>query len=115
MPTLTEKNHPTEFLVAEVHPDISREVGILQAGQNLVDGQVVKLSGVKLVTAVAADLTVEEIILGNWNVSVDTKVPYVARLAAVKSSLLKVISGGSLISPTPTVINALGNRNIFLR
>jgi len=113
MVTLTEKIR--DAIVAELHPDLSREKGVLASGQNVIDGQVVKDNGSgKLVAAVAGDTTVEGLIVGNWNVSADTPVPYVARLAAAKAARV-TISGGALATTSAPVVTALNARNIFLR
>lgn len=114
MTTKTEGLHNAEFLVAEAHPDLSRESAILTSGQNVVDGQLVKFSTGKLVAAVAADAAVDGVIIGNWNVTADTKVSYVARLAAVKAAKLSnTTQVGAALSATN--VSALKLLNIYPR
>ena len=112
MPNFTPKSegqHAGEFILSEFPVGaLSRESGTVASGQNLVDGQVVQLSGDKLV-AKDSNLDTEGnlvtapegIVIGNWNASSTgpygatdlTKVPYIKRLAEVKDDLVTWESG----------------------
>lgn len=50
MTTLSEGKHAAEFLVSEANKTRSRKTGTVTSGQKLVAGEVVMLSGGKLVT-----------------------------------------------------------------
>lgn len=102
MSTKTEGKHTEEFLISE-EENISREAGTLASGQTVVDGQAVKDNGSgKLVAAAGTHDTAGDstetilgIVCGNWSVSADTTVPYIARIAAVKTSAVTYHTGGA--------------------
>lgn len=95
----TEGQHREEFLLTDLG-DLSRESADLASGQDVADGTLMKFSTGKLVAATGTVDTegnpTEDIagfIIGSWDVSADTPVAYVARLASVKSA--KIVIGGS--------------------
>lgn len=53
MTTLTERQHPGEFLVWEANAEYTRETGTVSSGQKLVDGTVLQLTGGELVAKAA--------------------------------------------------------------
>lgn len=114
MSVLTEGQHAGEFLVSEAPGTYSREAGTVASGQNLVDGQVVKLSSGKLIAAAGTNVagvgseTLEGVVIGDHDASDgDLKlVPYIARAAEVKDALLTKYTGGADADKT-TAINAL--------
>lgn len=76
MTTLTEGQHQGEFLISEAEGTRARATATVTSGQNLVDGQLVMLSGGKLVahdglldTSGAVITAVEGIMFGNYNAS----------------------------------------------
>ena len=96
----TEPQHKGEFLLSEAPGALSREKGVLTAGQKVADGRALALSAGKLVAATGAmDSSGDssEVIVGfaygavdasadGPGGSVDTPIVYIARLAEVKSS-----------------------------
>lgn len=100
--SLTEGQHPSEFIVSEFDtPNYCREVAVVSSGQNLVDGQLVQLSGSELVakdtdvdTEGAFTTAIEGIVIGNWNASSTgtnadiPDVPYLKRGPAVVADAL---------------------------
>jgi hypothetical protein len=94
MTVKTEGQHKGEFLVSEANGTLSREVGTLASGNTVNDGQVLALSGGKLVASVgnAGSEVLVGIVLGSHDASAADKpdVPYVARLAEVDGSLVTV-------------------------
>lgn len=100
---LTEGKHKEEFLLSEGNGGISRESGTLASGQTLVDGQAVKDNGSgKLIAAAGTHDTAGDstetilgIVSGNWSVSADTTVPYIARLATVRTVAVTYHTGGA--------------------
>lgn len=66
MTTLNEGQHPGEFLVWEANASYTRETRTVSSGQNLVDGQLVQLSGEELV-AKAATLDTD----GNFTTAIE--------------------------------------------
>lgn len=120
----TEGFHPEEFLLSEGNGGISREEGVLTAGQNVVDGQAVVFSGGKLIAAVGtpdsdgdADENVAGLVCGSYDVDADTKVAYIARLATVRASAVKLhtTEGGGAAAATAAVKLTLARQFIILR
>ncbi len=115
----TEGKHKGEFLLSEAPGTLSREAGILSSGQVVEDGQVLKWSGVELIAAAgtvnSAGANTEDIAgiaYGNYDASadgpggaVDTPIVYIARLAEVKLSALKLYTD-SATSPKTTAMKA---------
>lgn len=109
MTVKTETQHQGEFLVSEAPGSLSREKGTLTAGQKVVDGQVLKLVGGKLVEAAgtldSSSNSTEVIVgvaFGAWDASasgpggsVDTVIPYIARLAEVMDSKVTYHESGT--------------------
>jgi hypothetical protein len=97
---LTEKPRRAGFILTEQDGHLSREVGILASGQNLVAGTVLQLSGGKLIAYTAHEdshgslitdavgILYDNVDASATGSNADTKVTYVARLAEVKLSLL---------------------------
>lgn len=119
MSVKTEKQHKGEFLLSEAPGTLSREAGVLSSGENVVDGQVLKWSGVELVAAVGTVNSAGEntediagIAYGAVNASstgpggaVDTPIVYIARLAEVKLANLTLYTG-SVTSPKTAAMKA---------
>src|SRR6185436_664151 len=119
---LTEGKHTEEFLVSEV-PDMARETYTRASGQNVVDGQVLKDNGSGKAIAAAgthntagtSTETIIGVVCGNWNVSADTVVPYIARLATVKDSAMTYHTGGADAAKKAAVKAALKDLLIIQR
>jgi hypothetical protein len=109
MATRTEGKHPFEFLISEGNGDRSREVGTVEAAQNLAAGTIIVMSGGKLIAMLGTlntDLTlaenVEGVVLNNVNASATGHFgeadwpgqPYIKRAAEV--------NGGDLTYPVET-------------
>lgn len=99
MTVKTEGQYAGEFIVGELHTggEPSRESGTLTSGQTVVDGEILSISGSKLVAHDGAlntegDLVapVEGIAIGNHDASAGdvAGVPYFARMGAVKDAML---------------------------
>ncbi|RWQ12348.1 head decoration protein [Mesorhizobium sp.] len=97
MTTLTETVHDGEFLQSEANGFLSRDAATVLSGQNLVAGQVVELSGGKLIACsglldTAADLITD--VVGIMFAAVDATAGdvadcvYIARDAEVKDDLI---------------------------
>lgn len=77
MATKVEGKHAGEFIMREQPIQYGREAAVVASGQNLVDGQLVQLSGGKLIAKAttlnsaqtAFTVPIEGIIIGNWNQS----------------------------------------------
>lgn len=121
MSVKTEVKHPGEFLVSEGNGDISREAATLASGQSVVDGQALKWSTGKLVAAAGTNtmaVSTEDIAgvaVGNWTVSADTTIPYLARLAEVKDSAMTYHTGGADADKKTAVKAALKDLYIIQR
>lgn len=89
---LPEGAHAGEFIASHYDPNFNVETGTVSSGQNLVDGQLVQLSGGELVAKDATLTTdgdfataVEGIVIGNWDASATgtnadiPDVPYIKR------------------------------------
>lgn len=104
--SFTEGKHAGEFIISEANGELSREVITIASGQKLEDGQAFQLSSGK---AVAKDATVNTagafvtalvgFIIGNPDASATgtnadiVGWPYIARLAEVKTTALKLPTG----------------------
>jgi len=126
----TESQHRGEFLLSQANGSLSREVGVLAAGNVAKDGRAVKLVGGKLVptagtshTDGTSDEAVVGIVLGDHDASAtgaNADVPgvvYIARLSEVKGALvtLHAVSGGGAATATAAVKGALAKLNIIER
>lgn len=121
MPVLTEGQHPGEWLVSQANGTRSREEATVAQGQKLVDGQLVQLSGGKLV-AKAVTLTtegdfataIEGIVIGDQDASAtgtnaDIKhVAYIKRDAEVKQDLLTFPAGTPQLAQAIVELEAMG-------
>lgn len=75
MGTKTEGKHAGEFIMHEYPLAYCRGAAVVSSGQNLVDGQLVQLSGTELIAKAttlnsaqtAFTVAIEGIIIGNWN------------------------------------------------
>ena len=124
MTVKNEGQRAGEFIVSEGNGAISREKGTLASGQNVVDGQAVKLSGGKLVAATgshhtdgSSDEAIAGLVIGSHNVMADTPVAYVARMAEVKASAIKLstATGGGKTAADAAVKGALGAQFVVAR
>lgn len=130
MTTKTEAQHQGEFLISEANGSLSRESGTLTAGQKVVDGQVLKLVGGKLVEAAgtldSSNNSTEVIVgiaYGAWDASssgplgsVDRTIPYIARLAEVFNSKVTYHESGTNAAAKTAAIKAeLKDLNIIPR
>lgn len=127
----TEPQHKGEFLVSEGNGEISREVGVLTAGQKVGDGRLLSVVGGKLVVSTghlnsggASDEVFAGFAYGATDASVtgpggsvDTPVVYIARLAEVKTSnvVLHAVAGGGAAAATAAVKVAIAKLFLFLR
>lgn len=111
----TETKHSAEFICSEGNGTISRESGTLASGETVEDGQMLKLDTGKLYAAEGtfdsngdSDETLVGFVIGNWDVSADTPVPYVARLAVLKESavVLHTNSDSETIADSNAAIEA---------
>lgn len=124
MVTKTEGFHPAEFLLSEGAGSISRETALLTSGQSVLDGQVLKFTAGKLVAAVGTHdsdgETTEDlagVVVGNHVVSADTPVVYIARMAELKSSALKLHTtvGGGAAAATASIVAWLATKMLVRR
>jgi len=127
MSVKTEGKHAGEFLLSEAPGTLSRESCIVSSGQTVEDGQVVTDdgSGSEFVVAtgsVNSEGVSDEAIAGILIVpggspvtlTADTKFAYIARLAEVKASSVKLHDDSS-DAEDAAVIAALAAKNIVLR
>lgn len=111
----TEGQHAGEFIVSEANGTLSREVGTLLANEVLIDGQVLALAAGKLKASdgVTSGEVVVGVVIGAHDATGADKanVPYIARLAELKSALVTAedVSGAVV---DEDALNAL---NIVLR
>jgi hypothetical protein len=126
---LTEGQHKGEFLLSEAPGTLSREVGTLSSGQNVVDGQVLKWSGTELIAAAGTlnsdDSSAEDIAgiaYGAVDASssgpggaVDTPIVYIARLAEVKLDNVTLYTAAADADKTAAVKAALLEKFIKTR
>lgn len=92
MTVLTERQHAGEFIVSEANGTLSRDAATLASGNTVKDGDVVALSGGKLVRATGAASSEVQVgvVIGTHDASGGDKlnVPYIARFAEVKRALV---------------------------
>ncbi|MFL9499223.1 head decoration protein [Rhodopseudomonas palustris] len=122
-----EGQHRGEFLVSEGPGTISREDGILTAGQSVKDGQAIALSNGKLVAATGArdgsGVSTEDIkgfALGDYTAPAGgsgVPIVYIARLAEVKevSVTYSTATGGTKAAADAAVKAALAKAFIIAR
>lgn len=127
MTVFTESQHKGEFLVSEANGELSREVGTLLSGEVVADGRALALNGAgKLVAADGTldsdDASNEDIVgfaYGAYDATgADLKgCVYIARLAEVKSDLVKLhpVTDGTAATVTAAITAKLTDRFIRLR
>lgn len=100
MTVKTEAQHMGEFLISEGEGTISRESGTLKSGEVVVDGEVLILVAGKLQAGTGA--SGEDVVGLSYGAhdatGGDLKVPYIARMAEVDTSLVhaKAVSGATI-------------------
>jgi len=130
MSTKTETKHAGEFIMHEYPLHYCRNSRVVPSGQNLVDGQLVQLSGANIIAknttmntaATAYTTAIEGIVIGNWDrtasgpdgaADTNLPVPYLARGPAI-------VREGSLTFPAGTpqkavAITDLAAKGILVR
>jgi hypothetical protein len=123
----TQKPRRAEFILTEQDGHLSREVGILAAGQVLVAGTVLQRSGANLVAyggaedssgaliGDAAGILYDNVDTSVTGLNADTKVTYVARLAEVKLALLTFPPNSSAGTEEAEMIASLAKVDIICR
>ncbi len=101
MTVFTEGRHAAEFILSEANGQRSRENGEVAAGETLAAGEIVELSGGKLVaasgdletdgslTTPAAGILLAPVDASTEGTNDDTPAAYIARAAEVNGNLLK--------------------------
>ena len=123
----TEARHTAEFILSEGPGSISRESGTVLKGQKLKAGEVVQLSGAKLIAAdgllntagdvqtEVAGIVIDAIDASATGADADVAAAYIARLAEVNNNLLTYPTESTAGGEKAGVNASLAKLNIIAR